>query len=93
MKNNTGFNMIGGNGLQRCVDQNNQIVYCANCKFTAPLSVSYEHFKWLHETYNHIVGGRNTCVYTIVVNNKDEDKKTSSRMIKLNDFDGTVNKK
>ncbi|QED40571.1 hypothetical protein [Chrysodeixis includens nucleopolyhedrovirus] len=85
-KKSTGFKLLGGNGLKRIVDVENQITMCTNCKFTAPLSISYEHFIWLHQQYNHIVGGDGPCVYQIFNNDGSQD----IRIIKLDDTDRTT---
>ncbi|AJD80738.1 hypothetical protein [Pseudoplusia includens SNPV IE] len=96
-KKTTNFNISGGTGLLRCVDENDQIVYCSNCGFVAPMSVSYEHFIWLHEKYNCMVNSKGSCAYTISSssgssssNSKhDDNRPTESNLIKLVDKDST----
>ncbi|AAY83978.1 ORF-47 peptide [Chrysodeixis chalcites nucleopolyhedrovirus] len=89
MKKPTNFKITGGTGLMRCVDENDQIVYCLNCKFVAPMSVSYEHFIWLHEKYNCMVNNRGPCAYTISTSNHDIPTADTPNLIKLVDKDST----
>ncbi|AAZ67415.1 orf44 [Trichoplusia ni single nucleopolyhedrovirus] len=93
-KKPTNFNITGGTGLLRCVDENDQIVYCSNCNFVAPMSVSYEHFIWLHEKYNCMVNSRGPCAYTISNTNSSghnyvPNSPTTTNLIKLVDNDST----
>ncbi|QEI03598.1 hypothetical protein [Rachiplusia nu nucleopolyhedrovirus] len=92
-RKNTGFKIQSrGTGLKRRVDQYNQIVYCVNCRFTAPLSASYEHFIWLHEKYNHIIGGNSPCSYKITNSDEEDEDEIihqGSKLIKCIDEDKT----
>lgn len=42
--------------MGRRVDDYDQIVYCEECGFVSPMSVSFEEFKRLHNRFNFILG-------------------------------------
>ncbi|AUV65377.1 hypothetical protein [Alphabaculovirus myunipunctae] len=41
---------------QRRVDGYDQVVYCDNCGFVAPMSISFEEYLQLHGSFNEILG-------------------------------------
>ncbi|ABM45813.1 unknown protein [Spodoptera frugiperda multiple nucleopolyhedrovirus] len=62
MKKNTNFDrddhsQHNNDSADRRVDETNQVVYCKNCKFIAPMSISFENYIRLHDEFNKIVFG------------------------------------
>jgi hypothetical protein len=65
--------------LGRRVDDYDQIVYCEECGFVSPMSVSFEEFTRLHNRFNFILG--RVCM---------AGRKSIPALIKFNDTDTTV---
>nr|AGS47899.1 hypothetical protein wdlz-06GM53 [Ectropis obliqua nucleopolyhedrovirus] len=63
MKKNTSFKSLNSNAIPLLVMETNyreyneydNVVSCRLCKFTAPLSLSYEEYLFLHHSYNQIL--------------------------------------